>query len=62
MKPERYEEIRAKLDEVDAMDFSTWTPQQVARHLIAAGKWRNNKKQKPYEFPGYIRFPRKLFE
>lgn len=50
------EVILAKMERARQMDFSRWTPRQVAEHLIAAGK-RYNFQQSRYEFPGYYRFP-----
>lgn len=61
MKPERMAEIAKKLDEIENMTFENWTPQRVARNMIAAGR-RRNRGDTPFEFPGYVKFPRKLFK
>lgn len=55
-----YDETEAKLEENRAMDFSNWSGQMVGRHLFAAGQVRMDGKH--YDFPGYIRFPLKLYE
>lgn len=56
-----HEEIRAKMAIARQMDFSRWTPRQVARHLISAGKQRYCK-EPPYDFPGYYKFPYYIYK
>lgn len=57
---DEFEKAAAKADECRNVDFSRWNGKIVGRHLFKAGESRMMGME--YEFPGYVRFPYKLFE